>query len=396
MISLLSAAALAASMVALVSAMLVRDNLRVFCPPPEPAASDERPAVSVLIPARDEETAIEASVTAALASRGVEVEVVVLDDRSEDGTARIVRELSRRDGRARLVPGEELPPGWCGKQHACWILAHESRYPLLVYIDADVRLAPDALCRLAAGLESSGADLLSGFPRQETVGWLEKLVIPLMHFILLGFLPMRRMRRSRDPAFAAGCGQLFITRREAYDRSGGHAAIRGTLHDGLKLPRAYRLAGLKTDLCDATDLAVCRMYRSAGEVWNGLAKNAGEALAAPRLIVPMTVLLLAGQVLPVLLLAAGLADFPGVLGRIGWAGVILALSASYYSRWAPAIRFRQSKLGALLHPLGVVVFVAIQWYAFVRHVAGRPSAWKGRLYGGEPAFEPSRSESTTR
>ena len=128
-----------------------------------------------------------------------------------------------------------------------------------------MRLAPDALARMAAVPRwNPGADLASGFPRQETVGLLEKLVIPLIHFILLGFLPIERMRRSLDPAFAAGCGQLFITHARAYDRAGGHSAIRGTLHDGLKLPRAYRLAGLRTDLFDATDLAVCRMYRTAG------------------------------------------------------------------------------------------------------------------------------------
>ena len=230
----------------------------------------------------------------------------------EDATAAIVREISsRRDGRARLVPGQELPPGWCGKQHACWILAQEARHPLLVFLDADVRLGPDALRRMAAMLEDCGLDLLSGFPRQETVGWFEKLLIPLMHFILLGFLPMERMRRSSDPAFAAGCGQLFLTRREAYDRAGGHSAIRGTLHDGLKLPRAYRVAGLKTDVCDANELVVCRMYRTSSAVWNGLTKNAGEALAAPRLILPMTVILLGGQVLPPFLVAAGLARFPG-------------------------------------------------------------------------------------
>lgn len=396
MISLTFAVSSLSMILALISARMVKDNLRAFRPPVAPTTGDRRPRVSVLIPARDEEAAIGASVAAALASRDVDVEVLVLDDRSADATAEVVRAIARRDGRARLVPGEDLPPGWCGKQHACWILAREARHPLLVFIDADVRLAPDALARMAAGLADSGADLLSGFPRQETVGLLEKLVIPLMHFILLGFLPIARMRRSPDPAFAAGCGQLFITRRDAYDRSGGHSAIRGTLHDGLKLPRAYRLAGLKTDVCDATELAACRMYRTAGAVWNGLAKNAGEALAAPRLIVPMTLVLLIGQVLPVLLVAAALAGFPSSWDRTSIACAALALAASYYSRWAPAIRFRQSRLGALLHPLGVLVFLAIQWYAFARGLAGRPSAWKGRLYRAEAALDPSRWESSTR
>jgi hypothetical protein len=78
---------------------------------------------------------------------------------------------------------------------------------------------------LSAELDESRTDLLSGFPRQGTVGWLEKLAIPLMQFILLGFLPIERMRRSRGPAFAVGCGRLFITRPEACHLADGHSAI---------------------------------------------------------------------------------------------------------------------------------------------------------------------------
>jgi len=84
------------------------------------------------------------------------------------------------------------------------------------------------------------------------------------------------MRRSQHPAYAAGCGQLFLARRSAYEAVGGHAVIRASLHDGITLPRAFRAAGFWTDLCDMTEIATCRMYRSAGEVWRGLAKNATE------------------------------------------------------------------------------------------------------------------------
>ncbi len=379
---------------ALIPALLMWSNLRRFLPPPPPATG-RRPSISVLIPARDEGTVIEASVQAAAASRDVEVEVIVLDDRSEDTTAAIVQEMARRDPKVRLVHGKDLPPGWCGKQHACWLLAHEARHPYLVFIDADVRLAPDALARLVAGMEESGVDLLSGFPGQETVGLIEKLVIPLMHFILLGFLPIARMRRSHRPEFAAGCGQLFVTRREAYDRAGGHAAIRRTLHDGIRLPRAYRQAGLRTDLCDATDLAVCRMYRSAAAVWNGLAKNAGEALAAPRMIGPMSVILLGGQVFPVGLVVAAILGFPAPWRPFEAGCAVAALGLSYYARWAPTIRCRQSWFGAVFHPLGVLIFVAIQWYAFARDRAGRPSTWKGRHYGAPVAVSTSSWESST-
>ena len=110
-----------------------------------------------------------------------------------------VADIASIDPRARVVQAPPLPAGWSGKQHACWRLAHLARHPLLLFIDADVRLKPDALARTAAFLEASGADLVSGIPHQETVGFLEKLVIPLIHFILLGFLPMRRMRRSTSP-----------------------------------------------------------------------------------------------------------------------------------------------------------------------------------------------------
>jgi hypothetical protein len=329
----------------------------------------------VLIPARNEERSIRAAVEAALAGRGVELEVVVLDDHSEDATARIVAELAARDPRVRLLQGPPLPPGWCGKQHACVVLARAARHPLLVFVDADVRLAPDGLARMAAFLDASGADLVSGVPRQEAGTFLEKLVIPLIHFVLLGFLPLRRMRRSCRPAFAAGCGQLFLARRTVYERVGGHAAIRASLHDGIKLPRAFRAAGLKTDLCDATDVATCRMYRGAGELWHGLAKNATEGLAAPRMIVPATALLLGGQVLPLALLPLAWAE-PAAAG-LAALGVVLLFSP----RLAGMRRFHQSPLGAALHPLGVLVLVAIQWYGLLRALLGRPAGWKGRLYG---------------
>ena len=369
-------------------------NLRILRPAPAPTGGAPRPSLSVLIPARNEEAGIGASVASVLASRGVDCEVLVLDDRSEDRTAAIVGELADRDDRVRLVRGPDLPAGWCGKQHACWVLVHEARHPLLVFLDADVRLSPDALVGMAAFLEATGAAIASGVPRQETVGFLEKLIIPLIHFILLGFLPIHRMRRNIDPRFAAGCGQLFITRREAYDRAGGHAAIRSTLHDGLKLPRVYRLAGLKTDLFDATDLAVCRMYTTVVSLWNGLAKNAGEALASPGLIVPMTAVLLGGQVLPLVLLVLALESVP--VAQPWWviALAILGVSASYYPRLAAVGRFRQSWLGALLHPLGILVLLSIQWYAFARNFAGRPATWKGRPYMASQVLDPATEQPT--
>jgi len=386
---MITALASMACVLAEIPALMFLRNLVHYRPAPHPSG-DSTPLVSLLIPARNEERSIAAAVEAALASRGVEPEVIVLDDHFEDRTAAIVAEISQCDPRVRLLAAPRLPEGWCGKQHACAVLAGAARHPLLAFVDADVRLAPDGLARLAAFLESSGADLVSGLPHQETSTFLERLILPLIHFILLGFLPLWRMRRSTHPGFAAGCGQLFLTRRGSYTRTGGHAAIRTSLHDGLTLPRAYRRAGLRTDLCDATNLAVCRMYRSGGELWQGLAKNATEGLAHPARILPFTLLLLGGQVMPVVLLASA-AWLPET-------ALLLASSAAlllYLPRLIGMSRFRQSALGALLHPLGVVLLLTIQWHGLLRRLLGRPAAWKGRRYGTDqqaPIVATSRIE----
>jgi len=363
-------------------ALLFRANLRRYLPPP--AGGLGRPEVSVLIPARNEERGIAAAVESALASEDVDAEVLVLDDGSTDRTADLVREIAARDGRVRLLSGPPLPDGWCGKQHACHVLGRHARSRLLLFVDADVRLEPEGLARLAAFLESTGADLISGIPRQETGTFPEKLVLPLIHFVLLGFLPLGRMRASRHPAYAAGCGQLFLARREAYEKVGGHGAVRASLHDGLTLPRAFRAAGFRTDLCDATDVAVCRMYCGGGELWSGLAKNATEGLARPALIVPATLLLLGGQVLPVAVLAWALAV--GAWPTAAAAG--LAAAAAYYPRLAAVRRFRQPLSAALLHPLGVLALLAIQWFGLARAVLGRPSVWKGRRYARQAPHPP--------
>ena len=351
-------------------------NLGLYRRPPR--AGGGTAALSVLIPARNEAANIGDALRSVLANRDLELEVVVLDDESQDDTAAIVRALAEEDPRVRLAPAPALPPGWSGKQHACHVLAGLAKHGRLVFMDADVRLAPDALGRMGGFLDRGGAKLASGFPRELTGGLGEALVIPLIHFLLLGYLPVWAMRRSPSPGLGAGCGQLFIADREAYREAGGHAAIRASLHDGIKLPRAFRAAGHGTDLFDATDLADCRMYSGLGEVWSGFSKNATEGMATPKALPLWTVLLFGGQVLPFLLLAAAV--------PLGWDSPVALLSgiaagAALAFRLAMAWRFRQSVPAALLHPLGILLVLAIQWTALVRARRGRPATWRGRSYG---------------
>jgi hypothetical protein len=379
---------IAAAACATIPAVLTLLNLREYQPPPV-RGTEALPPVTVIIPARNEAAGIAACVTNVLASNNVDLQVIVVDDASTDSTADIVRDIAAQDTRLRLLQSARLPQGWNGKQHACAQGSAATSTPLLCFLDADVRLHPEALTRTITSLMQQRAALVSGFPRQITGTFVEKLLIPLIHFVLLGLLPMRGLRKTTKPAYAAGCGQFLLVDREAYNRSGGHAAIKHTMHDGLLLPKLLRQHGYPTRLVDLTALAECRMYTSAGGTWNGLSKNATEGMATPARIVPMTLLLGVGQVLPLPLLwlawerTTFVIPFLGPPVRIGmepvwWAAAAVVLS--YLPRGINVIRYRQSWLGAVLHPLGIAVLLMLQWVAMARKVIGKPATWKSREY----------------
>ncbi len=360
---------------AVIPALLFLVNVKLFVAIPQVnPASDELPSFSVLIPARDESQGIRASVGSVLASTGCHVEVVVLDDQSTDGTAEIVAELSRHDSRVRCISGLPLPNGWNGKQFACYQLSQVAQYEVMVFMDADVRLSGTALVTLENYRGSREIDLLSAFPHQETATWLEQWLIPLMHYLLLGYLPFSRMRVNRDPSLAAGCGQLFMTTKEAYGRAGTHEAISSSRHDGIKLPRAYRTAGLVTDVVDGTRLAECRMYHNASEVVRGVLKNAHEGMAQPKLIFLFTMLLVGGSVMPLVVLGFAAASSNRVAIWVSLVAVVLG----HLPRAIAAIQFRQSMTGVIFHSVSVAVFVTLQWIAFGLTLLGRQVAWRGR------------------
>lgn len=369
--------AILSCLLAVIPAALFVRNLSLYrrLPPIPTESPEELPAISVLIPARNEEANISAAIQSVQQSRnGVRVEILVLDDDSTDGTERVVTEICKTDPDVRLHRTVPLPSGWCGKNHACHQLAKLARFPLLLFMDADVRItAPDALARLVRQMETEKPPFLSSVPRQLTYGLMEQLIIPLIHFILLAFLPIQRMRQRTDPSLAAACGQILAVRRDAYLQAGGHEAIADRLHDAVALARSFRRQQLLTDLFDATDTFSCRMYHRSMDVWNGFLKNAHEGLGSPALVFPMTIVLLGGQILPFLLLMIAQTPVALILSGTGVAAALLP-------RILGAIRFHQSWLGACLHPLGVLLLVTIQWSAFFRALLRRSAGWKGRFY----------------
>jgi len=353
-------------------------NLYFFRKPPhDKSFSDKRiPQISVLIPARNEEENIAAAVESALASIDVDLEVIVLDDASIDRTAEIVNAIAARDARVRCISAPPLRQGWAGKAHAAHALSLHAGFDVFCFIDADVRIAPAAIARMHAFLQQTNSALVSGFPEEITMTPMEWLLLPLIQFLLLSYLPLVGLRHTRIPAFGAGCGQFLMMTRSGYEKTKGYAGVPKTMHDGIVLSKLFRSHGFHTDVADLTGLASCRMYNSGGDVWNGLMKNATEGIAAPGRIVPFTLLLFCGQILPWLLLIgeAFLPNLPGL--ELCFAACILSLIPRFIS----VGRFRQRWAGAVLHPASVALFLILQWAALLRKLRGTRVQWKGRAF----------------
>lgn len=348
------AMALTAGMCAAATAMSIV-NLR-HLRRPGAAATDAR--ISVLVPARDEAARIEPTLRSLRNLIGVE-EVLVLDDNSSDGTADLVEAAGLRVIRSR----EEPPAGWLGKPWACQRLAQAARGDALVFIDADVELAPDAAVRAVALLEH--LDLVCPYPRQITHGWLQRLVQPLLQWSWLTFLPLELAERSAHPMLSAGNGQFMAVRKQAYAGAGGHASVRDRVLEDLALVRQFKAAGLQVAMADGTSIAACRMYASSRDLVDGYTKSLHDAFG------PATVGLLGLLYVVPIGVALTSRDRPA---RILAAGAYLVAVAG---RVAVARRTRQPIADGFAHPASILGLTALYARSVLAARRGRLT-WRGR------------------
>lgn len=227
---------------------------------------DDSPApVSLLVPARDEAEALAANLPGLLTQGAAEV--IVLDDESRDGTAEVAERLG-----AKVISGAPLPPGWAGKPWACHQLASAASGTVLVFTDADVTWRPGALAALLAELERTGAGLLSVFPRHTPESLGERLITPLVDAAFIGHLAAPLIRTALPGAVAAN-GQVMAWRREAYERVGGHEAVRAELVEDVRIAQLAHARAVPVRVALGGDAIEVRMYRSYAESVAGLAKS---------------------------------------------------------------------------------------------------------------------------
>ncbi|WP_229073759.1 glycosyltransferase family 2 protein [Actinoplanes sp. DH11] len=337
-----------------VNALLLRRPRRA-------AGTAER--VAVLLPLRDEAGRVTPCLESLLAQRGVpDLTVHVLDDGSTDGTADVVRAVA--GDRVRLHIGTPPPPGWLGKPSACRRLAEEAGdADVLVFVDADVVLEPDAIAGATDLLRRTGVTLLSPYPRIAGAG---RLVQPLLQWSWLTFLPLRAMERSPRPSLAAAGGQWLVVDRAGYHRAGGHAAVRDDILEDIGLARAVKRSGGRIALADGSRLATCRMYESWSELADGYGKSLWASFgSAPGAAAVVGVLLLLYAAPPLLLFA---------LGPWAVAGYLLGVTGRMISAAATGVRVLPD---ALLHPVSVVLFAGLVARSFRLRRRGALT-WRGR------------------
>jgi chlorobactene glucosyltransferase len=351
-----------------------RPHLRSYAP------RTSGPLMSVIIPARNEAANVETCVRSILGTAYEPIQVIVVDDRSSDGTAAIVERVARsRDarGRLRLVRGEELPAGWFGKP---WALVQGCRVAsgtILLFTDADTRHGPELIPRCVAALEEERVDLVSVLPRQEMVTFWERLVQPHVILALASRVGgLERINKTRVEWDGIANGQFILTTRAAYDIVGTHEAVKDRVAEDLALAQAYVRHGLNIFLVHGSEYMTTRMYRSLAEIVEGWSKNL--ALGVPLTLPPLPWLRRAAPYLMWLPSLAWVA--PPVwwaLHRGSWALATIAISLAIWVvvYWAEKAPLRY----ALLYPLGATMVAYIMLRSAWR--GGRKIVWRGRQYG---------------
>ena len=342
----------------------------------------DAPPVSVIIPARNEARNIARCVHSVLAANYPGMDVIVVDDRSSDGTGAIARDIAHADRRVRVIEARPLAEGWFGKQWACAEGAAASAAALVCFTDADTAHSPDLMPRSVNALLDSSADMLSVAARQEMHTFWERAIQPLVFFMLFArYGGTEVVNRTRNPSNKIANGQFILFRRDAYDAIGGHASVRDTVAEDLALAQRVCSLGRRSILILGLDQLSTRMYTTLAEVVSGWMKNiyAGGRMAMPggragRLVFPIMLL-----IPPIMMLAPALALALAALAPT--AVIIWATAATAFTLlwWGMVYRLalKMPTAYALTFPVGAAVLLYIALAAIVR---GSRVRWKEREY----------------
>jgi chlorobactene glucosyltransferase len=347
------------------------------------AVPDPAPLVSVIVPARNEARNIEACVRSILSGSWPSIEVIVVDDHSSDGTGDIARRIAAADPRVTVIDNPDLPDGWIGKQWACHNGQLAARGTFLLFTDADTRHGSELLTRSMNAMRERGADLFTVAGSQTMETFWERLLQPHVFGMLAArFGDTEKVSRSRNPLDKIANGQFMLMRRDVYDRTGGHEAVRTHVAEDLRLAQEWTRLGYSVQIVAAFDYMNTRMYEGFGEIWRGWGKNiwaagrdtvsAGPVLQTVlRILAPFVPLWEIAPVVAIMLALAGVVT----VGIGVWGAIAYTINTLFWVLLH--IAFRAPAWYALFNPLAAIVLMGM--FARAAWKGGRVE-WKGRAY----------------
>lgn len=346
-----------------------------------------QPKISVCIPARNEEKNIANLLESIIIQDYSSFEILVLDDHSTDRTNTIVTDL-RHDhpDLIQIFPGKPKPDHWLGKPWACHQLGNKATGELLLYLDADTILEPNALVNIASTFRHFNLDMIAIWPKQILGTFWEKTVIPLIYYALVTLLPAiyvyrdprwmpSFMGKRLRPAFAAANGQCIAFTKECYKRIDGHKAVRNHVVEDVELAKAVKRHNGKLRMFNGVGTVQCRMYRNNVEMFSGLRKNflAGFQYSL-LLFISAALLHLVVFILPfITIFIAIYMNNPELLFLSIASVTIILLHGLLLAQW-----FQWNPLYSFTHPIGICWFQYLGVIKIYDHLTGKKTEWKGR------------------
>jgi len=333
------------------------------------------PLISVLIPARNEERNIEKCVRSLIRQNYPNLEIIVLDDNSKDRTFTLVKKFSQNSKNLRIIKGKKLPPGWNGKNWACFQLSQVAKGEWFLFTDADTVHRNNSVSTAFTAAQKNNSVFVTCVPGLITKTWSEKLHLPIIHFALVVLLPFKLINFSKDSRISFGVGPFMFINRDFYFSCGSYEVLKREIVDDMALAKLVKENNGKITVVDGTKFMSVRFYTNFKELWQGFSKNNYEAIGtAPHYLAGILIICYFLFIYPYLSLWGAVESHQSItlpflqVMTISLMKIILSL------------RLKTSVIYGLLHPFTVILALIILLNSFRLSLFKKKIEWKERLY----------------
>lgn len=355
---------------------MAREGLHVS----DNATGDVDKTLTVIIPARNEAARIGETLRVLLLQQYPGLRIIVVDDRSDDGTLDVVQQVCLGDDRVSTMRIDELPAGWMGKSHALWCASQRVDTDWILFLDADCHVFPRGLANAMRYALRRKADVLSLWPRDGSLGFWERLLLPLCGAMIV--IWYGRSARDSSGAVAFANGQFILVNRDAYMKVDGHRAVRSAIIEDVPLAKRLKAHGFRVLSAVGAEVCVVRMYESLSELVRGWQRIYIGVLTPTQMVLCMLSIVVGSLAPYVLVPKCAWHVMHG--GGLAWQLFLMLGVVQLIALMATSIRFfgiAHCRLRYLwLYPLSCVGVLGILTAAFVRSVGRSTIDWRGTRY----------------